>query len=54
MSLKSGDLGIAIADPSTAIRRALPHAIQVGDRWHLRHNFGQAVAKEVAAWRGLP
>ncbi|TMR35858.1 ISL3 family transposase [Nonomuraea zeae] len=31
-----------------AIRRALPHATQVGDRWHLWHNFGEAVLKEVA------
>ncbi|MFI6598678.1 ISL3 family transposase [Nonomuraea sp. NPDC050536] len=31
-----------------AIRRALPDAIQVGDRWHLWHNFGEAVLKEVA------
>ncbi|MGS2646890.1 ISL3 family transposase [Streptosporangium sp. G12] len=32
-----------------AIRRALPSAIQVTDRWHLWHNFGAAVLKEVAA-----
>jgi transposase len=32
-----------------AIRRALPDAIQVGDRWHLWHNFGEAALKEVAA-----
>ncbi|GGS46994.1 hypothetical protein GCM10010156_02110 [Planobispora rosea] len=32
-----------------AIRRALPHAVQVADRWHLWHNFGQAVLKEAAA-----
>ncbi|GAA1622055.1 ISL3-like element IS466 family transposase [Nonomuraea maheshkhaliensis] len=32
-----------------AIRRALPHAVQVTDRWHLWHNVGEAVRKEVAA-----
>jgi transposase len=32
-----------------AIRRALPDAIQVSDRWHLWHNFGEAITKEVAA-----
>lgn len=32
-----------------AIRRALPDAIQVGDRWHLWHGLGEAVLKEVAA-----
>jgi transposase len=32
-----------------AIRRALPGAIQSGDRWHLWHGLGEAVLKEVAA-----
>ncbi|MEU8319760.1 ISL3 family transposase [Nonomuraea sp. NPDC048881] len=31
-----------------AIRRALPDAVQVTDRWHLWHNLGEAVTKEVA------
>ena len=32
-----------------AVRRALPGAIQVSDRWHLWHGVGEAVRKEVAA-----
>lgn len=32
-----------------AIRRALPQAVQVGDRWHIWHNLAEAVRKEVAA-----
>ncbi|WP_342768787.1 ISL3 family transposase [Allorhizocola rhizosphaerae] len=32
-----------------AIRRALPDAVQVGDRWHIWHNLGKAVVTEVAA-----
>jgi transposase len=32
-----------------AVRRALPGAIQAGDRWHLWHSLGEAVRKEVAA-----
>jgi len=39
-----------------AIRRALPGAIQAGDRWHLWHGLAGAVLKEVAAhsscWAG--
>jgi transposase len=39
-----------------AIRRALPAAVQAGDRWHLWHGLGEAVLKEVAAhsscWAG--
>ena len=42
-----------------AVRRALPSAVQVGDRWHLWHGLGEAVRKEVAAhcacWaKGIP
>ena len=32
-----------------AIRRALPDAVQCGDRWHIRHNAIEAVHKEVSA-----
>ncbi len=32
-----------------AVRRALPAAVQVSDRWHLWHGLGEAVRKEVAA-----
>jgi hypothetical protein len=32
-----------------AVRRALPDAIQVADRWHLWHGLGEAAGKEVAA-----
>lgn len=39
-----------------AIRRALPGAIQSGDRWHLWHGLSEAALKEVAAhsscWAG--
>lgn len=30
-----------------AVRRALPDAVQVGDRWHIWHNLAEAVWKEV-------
>ena len=32
-----------------AVRRALPAAVQVSDRWHLWHGLGEAARKEVAA-----
>ncbi|MET7718665.1 ISL3 family transposase [Streptomyces sp. NPDC005407] len=35
-----------------AIRRALPDAVQVGDRWHLWHNLCEAALSEVKAHSG--
>jgi transposase len=35
-----------------AVRRALPGAVQVSDRWHLWHGLAEAVQKEVAAHSG--
>lgn len=32
-----------------AVRRALPDAVRISDRWHLWHNLAEAVRKEVAA-----
>ncbi len=37
------------ATSAEAIRRALPGAVQISDRWHLWHNLAEAVRKEVAA-----
>nr|WP_192764531.1 ISL3 family transposase [Actinomadura algeriensis] len=35
-----------------AVHQALPGALQVGDRWHIWHNFAQAAGKEVAVHSG--
>jgi hypothetical protein len=35
--------------PLEAVRRALPGAVQAGDRWHLWHGLAEAAHKEVAA-----
>ena len=35
--------------PLEAIRRALPGAVQAGDRWHLWHGLAEAAQKEVTA-----
>jgi transposase len=35
-----------------AVRRALPAAVQVSDRWHLWHGLAEAVQREVAAHSG--
>jgi transposase len=37
------------ASYAEAVHRALPQAVQVGDRWHIWHNLAEAVRKEVAA-----
>jgi hypothetical protein len=34
------------------VHQALPGALQVGDRWHIWHNFAQAGGKEVAVHSG--
>jgi Transposase len=34
------------------VRQAPPDAVQVGDRWHIWHNFAQAAGKEVAVHSG--
>lgn len=47
------DVRVVCRDGSSAyaeaIRRALPTAMQVTDRWHLWHNLAEAVLKEVGA-----
>lgn len=47
---------IVVRDGSTgyaeAVRRALPDAIQVSDRWHLWHGLARVVEKAVAAHSG--
>jgi transposase len=35
-----------------AVRQVLPDALQVGDRWHIWHNFAQAAGKEVTVHSG--
>ena len=35
--------------PLEAVGRALPGAVQAGDRWHLWHGLAEAILKEVAA-----
>jgi transposase len=35
-----------------AVHQALPDAVQVGDRWHIWHNFAEAARKEVAVHSG--
>ncbi len=34
-----------------AVRRALPGAVQVSDRWHLWHGLGEAVRKALERWQ---
>lgn len=35
-----------------AVHQALPDALQVGDRWHIWHNFAETARKEVAVHSG--
>ncbi|GAA4238080.1 hypothetical protein GCM10022254_52480 [Actinomadura meridiana] len=35
-----------------AVHQTLPDALQVGDRWHIWHNFAQAAGKEVSVHSG--